>query len=87
MGFLPRDPLFRDDQRGGGGPPLWILPPKETYCRKSLESHGGFQRGRAPFVSSRGGGQGGGTPSKVSLPLRAFAYFSHEGKVGQGMGG
>ena len=31
MGFLPRDPLFRDDTKGGARPPLETPAYEETY--------------------------------------------------------
>ncbi len=66
MVSLPLDPHPATTNEWGCGPPLWILPPKGTYYRESLESHRGFQRGRAPFVSLRGVVLRRGTQSKVS---------------------
>ena len=41
----------------------------------------------SPFESSRKRGSRGRNPiERVSPPVRAFAYFSHEGKVGRGVG-
>ena len=43
---------------------------------------GGFQRGRAPFVSSRKRGSRGRNPiERVSPSVRVFGYFLHEQKV------
>ena len=111
MGFLPRDPLFRDDTKGGARPPLDTPASPPLVLRNgrlrgepgnspfgailplidspSVSPGGRIQRGgpEPPSLSRRGGGvRRGGTPSKGSLPVRPFAYFSGEGKVGRGVG-
>ena len=50
----------------------------------AVDSKGGLA---PPFVSSWKRGSRGRNPiERVSPPVRAFAYFSHEGKVGRGVG-
>ena len=48
---------------------------------------GGIQRGRCPLCVVVGVGYiGEGPHRKGPFPMRAFAYFSHERKVGRGAG-
>ena len=77
MGFLPRDPLIRDDTKGGT--PLWKPPHKlKPFCSTVETSRrtvrGRIQRGgRSPLFGRRGGGiHKGGTSSKGSLPYAVF---------------
>ena len=59
--------------------------PKEF--RIGFISAGDSKGGVAPFESSRKRGSRGRNPiERVSPPVRAFAYFSHERKVGRGPG-
>ena len=88
MGFLPRDPLFRDDTKGGASPPLETpaYPPVSLFDGGSAFQDWGWGRiqrgGRSPLIGRCGGWSlGGGHSRKCPPPMRAFGYFSHERKV------
>ena len=91
MGFLPRDPLFRDDTKGGASPPLETpaYPLVFLFDGGSAPQglQGGSNGGRAPLASLRGVVLRRGTQSKVSPSYAPFCLLFRRGKSRPGPGG
>ena len=66
----------------------WINPVRRWKRLSGLRGRGRIQRGgRSPLIGRCGRRfLGGGHSRKCPPPKRAFAYFSHERKVGRGTG-